>query len=85
MPPSFGVAHYGCFAAHIPSDLDVVDSPILRGVVFIESVDPVEHIVALIASLSIAGILEPILPGVILGLSLVHSVPPEQISNMVSC
>ncbi len=27
MPPSFGVAHYGCFAAHIPSDLDVVDLP----------------------------------------------------------
>jgi hypothetical protein len=59
-------------------------STILRGVVFVESVDPVEHGVALIASLSISGILEPILPGVVLGLSLVHSVPPEQVTDMVS-
>ncbi len=57
----------------------------MRGVVFVESIDTIEYVVALIASLLFAGILEPALPGVILSLSLVHSVPPVQVSDVVSC
>jgi hypothetical protein len=57
----------------------------MHGVVFVELIDTIEHVVALIASLLVAVILEPTLPGVILRFSLVHSVPPVQVSNVVPC
>jgi hypothetical protein len=57
----------------------------IRGVVFVQSIYSVENVVALIAILLIAGVLEPVWPGVILRFGLVQSVPPVQVSDMVCC
>ncbi len=85
MPPSFGVPHFGDIADLVPWTLILLVSMIVRGVVFVQAIDLVEHAVALIASLLFAGVLEPALPGVVLRFGLVHSVPPIQVSDMVSC
>jgi hypothetical protein len=60
-------------------------STVIRGVVFVQAIDSVENIVAVIASLLFAGVLEPVWPGVVLRFGLVHSVPPVQVSDMVCC
>ncbi len=58
---------------------------VIRGVVFVQAIDSVENIVALIASVLFAGILESIRPSVVLRFGLVHSVPPVQVSDVVCC
>ncbi len=87
MPPDFGVPHFGDIAILVlsPWTLILLVSTVIRGVVFVQAIDSVEHTVALIASLLFAGILEPVWPGVVLCFGLVHYVPPIQVSDMISC
>ncbi len=58
---------------------------VCRGVVFNELVDPIKEVVALIASLLFAGVLEPALQSIVLRFGLVHSVPPVQVTDVVAC
>jgi len=55
------------------------------GIVQILSSDVVKHIIDLFLVLLVASALEPILSNIILGFGLVHSVPAEQVSNMMAC
>jgi hypothetical protein len=55
------------------------------GIVQILSSDVVKHIIDLFPVLLVASALEPILSNIILGFGLVHSVPAEQVSNMMAC
>jgi hypothetical protein len=55
------------------------------GIVMILLSDVVEHIIDLFPVLLVASALEPILLNIILRFGLVHSVPAEQVSNMMAC